>query len=215
MRSQPDHWVAFLRPRVHPHLSTRCATGPSFAIASRRPRGAQIAAVRAAPELGGRDIRQADLSSEHAEAARLPVYPRNYLRPCLLLLLGEEPTYGYELRDKLTRLSLAHCDPGTVYRTLNVLEDDGLVQSTWERSAEGRRRRRYEITPAGSHLLDAWARDLCGMRDTIVDFIDRYEANHGGQETVPGPSHGRIPRARGAEASRVPEGARPITNRKA
>ncbi len=58
------------------------------------------------------------------------------------------------------------------------MEDDGLVRSTWERSAEGPRRRRYEITPAGSAVLDDWARELCGMRDMIIDFIDRYEADH-------------------------------------
>lgn len=120
----------------------------------------------------------ADPPAERAGGSRLPIQPRNYLRPCLLLLLGEEPTYGYELRDKLAPLSLGHWDPGTVYRTLNTMEDDGLVRSTWERSAEGPRRRRYEITPQGSHVLDAWARELCGMRDLIIDFIERYEADH-------------------------------------
>jgi PadR family transcriptional regulator, regulatory protein PadR len=99
------------------------------------------------------------------------------MRPCVLLLLGEEPTYGYELREKLAPFSLGHWDPGTVYRTLNTMEDDGLVRSTWERSAEGPRRRRYEITPAGSAVLDAWARELCGMRDMIIGFIERYEAD--------------------------------------
>jgi PadR family transcriptional regulator, regulatory protein PadR len=122
---------------------------------------------------------RADRPSDHADGSRLPVQPRNYLRPCVLLLLGEEPTYGYELREKLAPLSLgSHWDPGTVYRTLNTMEDDGLVSSTWERSAEGPRRRRYEITPAGTSVLDDWARELCGMRDMIIDFIDRYEVDH-------------------------------------
>jgi PadR family transcriptional regulator PadR len=116
-------------------------------------------------------------SSAHADAGRMPIQPRNYLRPCVLLLLGEEPTYGYELREKLAPLSFGHWDPGTVYRTLNQMEDDGLVHSTWERSAEGPRRRRYEITPAGSVVLGDWARELCGMRDMIIDFIERYETD--------------------------------------
>ena len=115
---------------------------------------------------------------ERVDGSRLPVQPRNYLRPCVLLLLGEEATYGYELREKLAPLSLGHWDPGTVYRTLNIMEDDGLVRSTWERSAEGPRRRRYDITQAGRTVLDEWARELCGMRDVIIDFIERYEADH-------------------------------------
>ncbi len=118
----------------------------------------------------------ADPPGGHADSGRTPVQPRNYLRPCLLLLLGEERTYGYELREKLEPLSLGHWDPGTVYRTLNTMEDDGLVRSTWERSLEGPRRRRYEITPAGRVVLEDWARELCGMRDVIINFIDRYRA---------------------------------------
>ncbi len=141
---------------------------------------------------------RADPPSAHEEGTRAPVQPRNYLRPCVLLLLGEEPTYGYELREKLAPLSFGHWDPGTVYRTLNTMEDDGLVRSTWERSAEGPRRRRYEITPAGSTVLDDWARELCGMRDMIIDFIDRYEAD---QHEHPPPG------ARGRAAVSV--GARP------
>lgn len=128
---------------------------------------------------------QARPPGDHADPPRHPVQPRNYLRPCVLLLLGEEPTYGYELREKLAPLSMGSWDPGTVYRTLNTMEDDGLVHSTWERSAEGPRRRRYEITRDGSAVLDAWARELCGMRDRIVDFIDRYEADHLPHEALP------------------------------
>ncbi len=115
---------------------------------------------------------------------RLPVQPRNYLRPCLLLLLREEPTYGYELRDKLSSLSASHWDPGTVYRALNTMEDEGLVRSTWERSAEGPRRRRYEISAAGSTELDAWAHELCAVRDMIGQFIGRYETGDRGHPEV-------------------------------
>ena len=110
------------------------------------------------------------------EDLQLSVQPRNYLRPCLLLLLAEEPTYGYEVREKLTSLSPVHWDPGTVYRALNAMEDDRLVASTWERSVEGPRRRRYEITDAGRGDLGAWARELGAVRNTLIAFLGRYEA---------------------------------------
>ena len=41
-------------------------------------------------------------------------------------------------------------------------------------------------------MLDAWARELCGMRDMIIDFIDRYEADH--HESAP---HDGSPRRAG------------------
>lgn len=119
---------------------------------------------------------QADLVGD-AGLSGAAIQPRNYLRPCLLLLLGEGPTYGYELRDKLEPLKAGRWDPGTVYRTLNTMEDDALVHSTWERSAEGPRRRRYDITPAGRDVLDSWADALGDLSNTIIDFIARYEAD--------------------------------------
>lgn len=119
-----------------------------------------------------------DRDSPSSDDSRVPVQPRNYLRPCLLLLLEEEPTYGYELRHKLAPLSAGNFDPGTVYRALNTMEDDGLVRSTWKRSVEGPRRRLYDITVAGSAVLDGLNRELCGLRTMVDDFIGRYESHH-------------------------------------
>jgi DNA-binding PadR family transcriptional regulator len=109
--------------------------------------------------------------------------PKNYLRPCLLLLLGEEPAYGYELREKLAPMSPSPWDMGSVYRALNTMEDDGLVASSWERSAEGPRRRRYDITRAGRAVLDALAYEMSGLRDLIVEFLERYRHDLGAELT--------------------------------
>lgn len=53
---------------------------------------------------------------------------------------------------------------GTTYRSLDGLEDAGLVTGTWEKideSAEGRRARRYlEITGAGIRAYEAELRFL-------------------------------------------------------
>jgi len=105
--------------------------------------------------------------------------PRNFLRPCLLLLLSEHPAYGYELREKLGPLSPAPWDMGSVYRALNTMEDEGLVRSYWERSDEGPRRRRYDITPAGSDVLDRLAGEMSAMRDLLAEFLERYRDDLG------------------------------------
>jgi len=73
--------------------------------------------------------------------------PKQFLTPCLLLLIDEEPAYGYELLNRIGTLGVAAIDHGTVYRCLNVMESLGLVQSQWEHSSSGPRRRRYHITP--------------------------------------------------------------------
>ncbi len=56
--------------------------------------------------------------------------PRNYLRPCLLLLLAEGTSHGYELLDRATALGLDAVDPGGLYRCLRAMDEEGLVRST-------------------------------------------------------------------------------------
>lgn len=101
--------------------------------------------------------------------------PRNFLRPCLLLLLDEQPTYGYRLREQLVSLSLGQWEPGAIYRDLNTMEDEGMVFSCWERSVAGPRRRRYQITDAGRTMLVEMARELAATESAIARFMARYE----------------------------------------
>nr|MBA3788699.1 helix-turn-helix transcriptional regulator [Actinomycetota bacterium] len=72
-----------------------------------------------------------------------PALPKSFLRPCLLLLLREQPAHGYELLERLRPLGFAGDDPGGLYRTLRALERDGLVHSAWEPSQSGPNRRIY------------------------------------------------------------------------
>ena len=51
---------------------------------------------------------------------------------------------------------------GTVYPALRRLERAGLIAGTWS-EAGGRRRRVYELTPAGRRTLDRRAGDLAGV----------------------------------------------------
>jgi PadR family transcriptional regulator, regulatory protein PadR len=86
--------------------------------------------------------------------------PRNYLRPCLLLLLAEAPAHGYDLLEQLRGLGVEQTDPGGLYRCLRAMEQEGLVRSWWEHSASGPARRRYDLTDEGTEWLYAWAGTL-------------------------------------------------------
>jgi PadR family transcriptional regulator, regulatory protein PadR len=99
--------------------------------------------------------------------------PKNFLRPCLLLLLAEAPAHGYELLERLRPFGFDLSDPATVYKTLRVLEGDGHVTSEWELSARGPARRVYSITDDGLEMLHAWTHVLAKNRDIIGAFIGR------------------------------------------
>src|SRR5258708_28985078 len=56
--------------------------------------------------------------------------PRNFLRPCLLLLLSEGQTHGYDLLVRLADFGVK-VDPGGLSRTLRAFDREGLVRSCW------------------------------------------------------------------------------------
>ena len=103
-----------------------------------------------------------------------PLLPRNFLRPCLLLLLREQPSHGYELLERLRPLGVAGDDPGGLYRALRSLERDGLVRSGWTSSATGPDRRMYELTRPGMQQLHRFAKSLAATRESLDVFLSRY-----------------------------------------
>ena len=71
---------------------------------------------------------------------------RGEIRTALLTALAEEPGHGYEIMQRLEEKSEGAWRPsaGSVYPTLQMLDDEGLVRST---EREGKRV--YELTEAG------------------------------------------------------------------
>lgn len=102
--------------------------------------------------------------------------PKNFARPCLLLLLAEAPAHGYELLERLRPFGFDLSDPASVYKTLRQLEADGHVTSAWELSTRGPARRVYSITNDGRELLQVWCHVLTKNREIIGIMLDRVAA---------------------------------------
>ena len=87
--------------------------------------------------------------------------PRNWPVAMALLMLRERRSHGCELMERSTASWFGELNPGALYRTLRQMENEGLCQSEWEASEDGRpARRAYSITEAGRAHLDLWARSL-------------------------------------------------------
>lgn len=103
------------------------------------------------------------------------ILPKNFLRPCLLLLLREDPAHGYDLLERIQALGFDGSDPGNLYRALRSLEKDGLVRSVWEPSESGPDRRTYEITRRGMENLHQSAKAIAAGHGAVSAFLSRYQ----------------------------------------
>ena len=112
--------------------------------------------------------------------------PRTYLHGCLLLLIAESPSHGYDLVERLPEFGLPNIDSAGVYRALRTLNDDGLVESWWEESGTGPVRRRYRISESGAATLEAWAETVGTSASALHSFLDRHQQLRRPPAPVPG-----------------------------
>ncbi len=102
--------------------------------------------------------------------------PRHFLLPAILLLLSEEPGYGYGLVKELRGFRFGSVDRPSVYRALAQLEGDGLVESWPGEATAGQTRRVYGLTPEGERTLRAWMGVIKEERVCLDEVLRRYQA---------------------------------------
>lgn len=93
----------------------------------------------------------------------------------ILLLLAEEPSYGASI---LTRLEteLPHCfsDSADVYRCLQEMSKDGLLETQWETQENGQPRKWYKISEKGILALKEQAEDIRLRMANFDYFLKHY-----------------------------------------
>ena len=111
-----------------------------------------------------------------AAEQKVEARPRRWLIPVALVLLKEESSYGYELMGRIEEeFGFEQINPGSVYRALRQMENEGLCSSVWDlRTEEGgpSPRRMYAITDAGEAYLEAWA-EACEKYHRLMEQFGR------------------------------------------
>lgn len=85
----------------------------------------------------------------------------------------KEPSYGHQLRQRLAEA--VGTDPsafnsGLVYMTLNRMERAGLAVPRAVARPDGADRRVYDVTPAGTEVVQAWMADTAWGDAALVNF---------------------------------------------
>jgi DNA-binding PadR family transcriptional regulator/polyisoprenoid-binding protein YceI len=102
--------------------------------------------------------------------------PRRFILPAILLLLSEQPGYGYGLVPRLEELRFGHVDRPAIYRALAQLEQDGLVEASAQGSRVGQSRRVYSVTALGERVLRVWMGVIKEEHAYLGQVIRRYQA---------------------------------------
>jgi DNA-binding PadR family transcriptional regulator len=97
------------------------------------------------------------------------------VRPAILALLLERPMHGYEMIQELDSRTngIWRPSPGSVYPTLQLLEDEGLIEVTADAG-----RKSYRLTDAGRPEAEAaaqnppWSRIGDDTMSQVQDFRD-------------------------------------------
>ena len=108
------------------------------------------------------------------KATGIEARPKNWLVPVILLSLREWNSYGYRLMEQAAAFGFGAMNPGTLYRTLRSMEEDGLCESKWNTNEAGPARREYSITDAGEAYLDFWAKSLEQYQRNLDTFFRIY-----------------------------------------
>jgi len=84
---------------------------------------------------------------------------KGVLDMCLLALIAEEPSYGYEMVDKLEHRGLELVSEGSIYPLLSRLQKKGLIEGYFVESTGGPPRKYYRIAAAGRKQLADWEQE--------------------------------------------------------
>ena len=99
-----------------------------------------------------------------------------FIDPCLLLLIAQNSSHGYDLIEKLERYGFTGVDPTKAYRHLRHLEQEGFLESAWSTENPGPARREYKITKEGLDFLQTWPQAIEKSIEAYKAFIVDLDA---------------------------------------
>jgi len=93
-------------------------------------------------------------------------------KPIILSLLYRGESYGYQILQRIRRVAGGKLawSSAMLYPVLHRLEKDGLIQSKWKLSEEGRMRKYYRLTSLGRKELAVEKEQWLSVHDALKDL---------------------------------------------
>lgn len=93
------------------------------------------------------------------------------LEGCILAVIGEQETYGYEISQQLERYGFGKIAEGTIYPLLLRLEKNGLAEAVYRQSELGPRRKYYRLTAAGEVELASFIQNYRALSRAVDNLL--------------------------------------------
>ncbi|MFN8222497.1 MAG: PadR family transcriptional regulator [Gaiellales bacterium] len=106
------------------------------------------------------------------DIARQTQLLKGVLDLCLLAVIAERPTYGYEMTRQLEERGLSIVGEGSIYPVLGRLERDGLIEAFRQTGNGGPPRKYYALTANGRTSLARWGDDWRAIRDAVNGVLN-------------------------------------------
>ncbi len=89
------------------------------------------------------------------------------LEGCILGILSQKETYGYEISSQLAAYGFGTIPEGTIYPLLLRLEKNGLVSAAFRPSELGPKRKYYSLTPVGEAELQQFIQNYAELSHAV------------------------------------------------
>lgn len=101
-------------------------------------------------------------------------------KPLILTILNRGESYGYDIIQKVNKLSGGELDwsDGMLYPVLYKMDQEDLVQTRWEMSDNGRHRKYYSLTPKGEQALEAQKEEWVSVHNIFAELWDLQPATN-------------------------------------
>lgn len=97
---------------------------------------------------------------------------KGVLEGCLLAVIAEEETYGYEIMEKLEKHGFTFAKEGSIYPLLLRLEKERLIAGTLRPSPSGPNRKYYRLTEQGERQLADFRRHWRELNQAVNRIIE-------------------------------------------
>lgn len=94
------------------------------------------------------------------------------LEMCLLSVIEEEASYGYEMVSKLRERGLDLASEGSIYPLLSRLQKQEMIEGYLVQSSEGPARKYYRMTAKGRRNLETWRTEWRDFRRSVDAVLE-------------------------------------------